>query len=145
MPLGRPHMFADDGKSYCVIVDSNNLDMVQDIKIGLLLGRLIFLIKIAIFWATVCKTICPMLSNYSLSCLSVCLSVTLVYCGQTVGQIKMPLGLGPGHIVLYGDPAPTQRGIPNFWPMSVVTKWLDGSKCHLVRRYALAQATCVRW
>ena len=31
------------------------------------------------------------------------LSVTLMYCGQTVGWIKMPLdteiGLGPGHIV----------------------------------------------
>ena len=37
------------------------------------------------------------------------LSVTLVYCGQTVGRIKMQLGtqvgLGPGHIVLSGDPA----------------------------------------
>jgi len=48
-------------------------------------------------------------------CLSVCLSVTLVYCGQTVGWIKMPLGaevgLGPGDIVLDGDPAPsTERG-----------------------------------
>ena len=41
--------------------------------------------------------------------LSVCpacpvLTVTLVYCGQTVGRIKMKLGtqvgLGPGHIVL---------------------------------------------
>jgi len=33
----------------------------------------------------------------------------LVYCGQTVGWIKMKLGmavdLGPGHIVLDGDPA----------------------------------------
>jgi len=41
-------------------------------------------------------------------CLS-CLSVTLVYCGQKVGWIKMKLGkevrLGPGHIVLDGDPA----------------------------------------
>jgi len=38
-----------------------------------------------------------------LSCMSV-LFVTLVYCGQTVGWIKMKLGtqvgLGPGHIVL---------------------------------------------
>ena len=46
-------------------------------------------------------------------CLSVCLSclsVTLVYCGQTVGWIKMKLGmhvgLGPGHVVLDGDAAP---------------------------------------
>jgi len=44
--------------------------------------------------------------------LSVCpvLSVTLVHCGQTVRWIKMKLivqvGLGPGHIVLDGDPAP---------------------------------------
>jgi len=34
-----------------------------------------------------------------------------VYCGQTAGFIKMPLGtmevgIGPGHIVLDGDPAP---------------------------------------
>jgi len=44
-----------------------------------------------------------------LSCLSV-LSVTLVYCGQTVGWIKMKLGmevvLSSGHIVLDGDLAP---------------------------------------
>jgi len=50
-------------------------------------------------------------------CLSVCpvLSVMLVHCGQTVGWIKMKLGvqvgLGPGHIVLDGDPSPLpQRG-----------------------------------
>ena len=46
----------------------------------------------------------------TLVCLSVCLSVTLVYCGQTVGWIRMKpgvqIGLGPGHIVLDGDPAP---------------------------------------
>ena len=45
-----------------------------------------------------------------ISCLSVALSVTFVCCGQTVRWIKMPLGmevgLGPGDIVLDGDPAP---------------------------------------
>ena len=50
-----------------------------------------------------------MLSDRCLSDLSG-LSVTLVYCDQTVGWIKMPLGteigLGPGHIMLDGDPAP---------------------------------------
>jgi len=39
-----------------------------------------------------------------------CRSVTFVHCGQTVGRIKTKLGiqagLGPGHIVLDGDPAP---------------------------------------
>jgi len=72
-------------------------------------------------------------------CLSV-LSVTLVYYGQTVGWIKMNLGmrvgLGPGNIVLDGDPAPLpQRGsAPNFRPITVVAQWLDGLKCHLVWR-----------
>jgi len=65
------------------------------------------------FWATVCKTVRPMLglSVRCLSCLScrptVCLSVTFVHCGQTVGRIKMKLGMqvgfSPGHIVLGGD------------------------------------------
>jgi len=52
-----------------------------------------------------------MLSDRCLS-RSVCplsLSVTFVYCRQTAGWIKMPLGmevgLGPGDIVLDGDPA----------------------------------------
>ena len=47
---------------------------------------------------------------YGTVVLSVSLSVTLVYCGQMVGQIKMKLGkqigLGPGHIVLDADEAP---------------------------------------
>jgi len=38
-----------------------------------------------------------------------CLPITLVYCGQMVGQIKMKLGmevgLSPGDIALDGDPA----------------------------------------
>jgi len=47
---------------------------------------------------------------------------------QTAGWIKISLGtkvgLGPGHIVLHGDPAPPpKRGAaPNFRPMSIVTK-----------------------
>jgi len=46
----------------------------------------------------------------------------LVYCDQTAGWINMLLGtevgLGTGHIVLDGDPAPSKRGhkinAPNF-------------------------------
>ena len=38
-----------------------------------------------------------------------------VYCGQTAGWIKMPLGmevgLGPGDIVLDGDPAPPPKKV----------------------------------
>ena len=54
----------------------------------------------------------------SVVCLS---SVTRVYCGQTVGRINMKLGmqvgLGPGHIVLDGNPAPPPQkggGAPKF-------------------------------
>jgi len=74
----------------------------------------------------------PVLSNRCLFvCLSLCLvlSVTLVYCGQTVGRIKMKLGtqvgLDPGHIVLDGDPGPPPpkgHSPPNFLPISVVDK-----------------------
>ena len=52
---------------------------------------------------------------YRTVALSVCLSVTvtLVYCGQTVGWIKVKLGvqvgLVPGHAVLDGDPAPPPK------------------------------------
>jgi len=57
-----------------------------------------------------------------LSCLSV-LSVTLVYCGQTVGQIKTSLGtevdLDPGDTVLDGDPAPPWKWAQCLlWPNS---------------------------
>ena len=56
-----------------------------------------------------------------------------MYCGQTVRWIKMLLGmkvgLVRGHIVLDEDPAPTlKRGTaPNFRPMSLVAKRMDGS------------------
>jgi len=53
----------------------------------------------------------------------------------------MPLGmevdLGPGDFVFDGNPSPPQKRAqtpPNFWPMSIVAKRLDGSRCHLVQR-----------
>ena len=65
-----------------------------------------------------------------------------ICCDQMAGWIKMPLGkeigLSPGDIVLGGDPAPPlekgdsfpslEKGAqpPNFWPMSIVAKRLDG-------------------
>jgi len=66
------------------------------------------------------------------------LSVTLVYCGQTVGWIKMKLGvqvdLGPGHIVLDGEwglsspqlSLPKKGRAPKFSAMSIAAKRLDG-------------------
>jgi len=62
-----------------------------------------------------------------------------VYCGQTAGFNRIPLGrvvgLSPSFIVLDGDPAlPSPKGtqLPNFRPMSVVAKRLDGLRCHLI-------------
>ena len=53
-----------------------------------------------------------------------------VYCGQTAGWIKMPLGtevnVDPGDVVLVGVAAPRKRGTaPSFRFMSVA-KRLDG-------------------
>jgi len=67
------------------------------------------------------------------------LSLTLVY-WQDVWMIKMQfameVGLGLGHIVLDGDRAlrPKMGTAPNFWPISVGAKQLDGSRRHLVGR-----------
>jgi len=71
------------------------------------------------------------------------------YCAQTAGCITMPLGmevgLSPGDFVFDGDPAPLpkmgQSPLPNFRPMSIVAKRLDGSRSHLAWRWALVQAT----
>jgi len=44
--------------------------------------------------------------------------------------LGMEAGLGPGDIVLDGDPGPSQikEQTPNFRPMSIVAKRLDGSR-----------------
>jgi len=71
------------------------------------------------FWATVCKMVRPMLPNR-------CLSVTLVYCGQTVGWIKMKLGVRPRpHCVRWGPSSPSPT-IPAFTPQqqSITALWL---------------------
>ena len=59
---------------------------------------------------------------------TVVLSVALMYCGQMVGWIRMPLGtevgLDPGNIVLDGYPGLHGKGTAatNFRPMTVVAK-----------------------
>ena len=72
-----------------------------------------------------------------------------VYCNQTAVCMKlvhgMEVGLSPGNFVLDGDPDPfPKKGrspLPNFWPISIVAKWLDASRCHLVWMLASAQGT----
>jgi len=93
------------------------------------------------FWLTVWQNGSP----YAISdrCLS-CLSVTLVYCDQTVGWIRMPfglvVGLGPGHSVLDGDPAPrAEMGTaapPLFSPYLLVP---NGRVAHLRYCWALVR------
>jgi len=73
------------------------------------------------------------------SCLSVCLSVTFVRCGQTVARIKMKSGMevGLGSMATLYQMG-TQLSLPqrgtalNVRPMSVVAKPPDGSRCRLV-------------
>jgi len=69
------------------------------------------------------------------------LSVTLVYCGQMVGWINVPLGMEVGlalAILCYmGTQLPSPERAqqhPQFSAHPVVVKQLDGSRCHLVRR-----------
>ena len=61
-----------------------------------------------------------------------------LYCGQTAGWMKMPLGtevdLGPRHIVLDGDPASTlpqgaQQLPSSFRPTSIMATIADLSYC----------------
>ena len=51
-----------------------------------------------------------------------------VYCGQTAGWIKMPLGtkvdLGPGHIVFIGDLAPPKVAQPPSRVFGLCLLWL---------------------
>ena len=102
------------------------------------------------FWATVCKTVRNILSDRCLSvCLSV-LSVTLVYCGQTVGRINHQDETWHAgkprpwpHCARWEPSSPfPEKGAqpPNFRPISIVAKLLDASRCHLVQRQASAQA-----
>jgi len=59
-----------------------------------------------------------------------CLSVMLVYCGQTVGWIKLPLvtevGVGPGDTVLDGDPAPPRKGAQQPPSLGPCLLWPNG-------------------
>jgi len=59
--------------------------------------------------------------------------------------LGMEVGLGPGEFMFDGDQLPREKRAhpppPNFWPMSIVAKRLDGSRCHLVWKYRLNLGT----
>jgi len=88
-----------------------------------------------------------MLSDHCLSYLS----VTLVYCGLTVGRIKtkhgMQVGLGPGHIVLDEDTAPHPRKGHSLQFSAHIcggqmAAWI---KMTLGMEVGLSPGDCVRW
>jgi len=58
--------------------------------------------------------------------------------GWTEMSLGVQVGLGSADFVLDRDPAPPRKKgttlQPNFRPMSIVAKRLNGSGCHLVRR-----------
>ena len=62
-----------------------------------------------------------------------------VYCGQTAGWIKMPLGmevgLSPGDFVLHGDPPPPQKGgeAPNFRSMFIIVIAISLEHCNIAQ------------
>ena len=64
-----------------------------------------------------------------------------MYCGQTAAWLKMPalgtaVGLGQATLCYMRTQLPLKgaQQSPNFRPMPVVAKRLDGSRCHLVWR-----------
>jgi len=76
----------------------------------------------------------------------------IVCCGQTAGWMKMPLGaevgLGPGDIVLNGDPAPLERDAahPLFDPCLLWRNGCDGSRCHLIYGgRSRPMPHCIKW
>ena len=115
------------------------------------------------FWATVCKTVRPMLSD---RCLCVCPVLSSVSCLSCTVPSVCDVGVlwpngftdqdetwhagrpRPWPHVLGGDPAsPPLKGHspPNFWPISVAAKWVHelnvtwcGGRPRLTR-------LCVRW
>jgi len=99
------------------------------------------------FWATVCKMFRPMLS--AVVCLSVC-NVDVLWPNGWVDQDETWHAGRPlpwPHCVRWEPSSPSPKGAqpPNFWPMSVVVKWLDGSRCHLVGDRPRPRQHCVRW
>jgi len=81
-----------------------------------------------------CTTVTSNGSPYDVGPMS-CLSVPLVYCGQNAGWIKMPhgtvgmeVGLGPGDIVLDGNPVPlsTESGIAAPPLFGICLLWPNG-------------------
>jgi len=83
-----------------------------------------------------------------LFCLSVC-NVGVLWPNGWIDQDETCYRSRPRprpHCVWWAPSSPIHKRdtVPNFQPMSVVVKWLDGSRCHLVQR-SWPRRQCVRW
>ena len=92
----------------------------------------------------------PFLKRFALCYQTVVLSVTLVYCGQTAGRIKMKLGMQvgliPSHTVLDGDPAFPQKGhSPQFSAHVHCGQMAGWIKMPLGTEVGQPRRLCVRW
>ena len=99
----------------CFVTSPRSTSREHNINNILLL--LVCIRVVSVCWATVTSNGSPCYTGQLSS-----LSVTLVYCGQTVGWIGMPrgmeVGVGPSHIVLVGDlflPPPKKGGTIPRW------------------------------
>jgi len=76
-----------------------------------------------------------------------------VHCGQTAGWIRIPLGmglevgLGPGHIVLHGDPTPPKGAKPPLLGPYLLWRkgWMDQDASNWYGGRPLSRPHCVRW
>jgi len=115
------HKFAN----FCYLVNCSNM----------LFGRPFVKRFVLYYWTVVCLSV---------------LSVTLVYCGQTVGWINMPLGmevgLRPGNIVLDGDLAPPKgHNSPQFSTHVYCSQTAGWIKMPLGAEVGLGSGHIVRW
>jgi len=121
----KPHLLRQLGrldKTMAVMIDNVRCD---NIKFYSFFGRL-FVKRFTLCYRTVVLSVCP-----------IC-NVGVLWPNGWTDQ-ELGVQVGPGHIVFDGDSAllPLQKGAqppPNFRPMSIVAKWLDGLRCHLVWR-----------
>ena len=129
-------------KRYCFFITILVVTSTKSIKLSfsttphtlsLVFGRP-FVKRFALCHQTVVCLSCPV-CPVSLSVLFI-LSVAFVHCGQTVGRIKMklgmPVGFGPGHTVLGGEPppAPPKGHSPPIFGQYRLRPWLHVSRCH---------------
>jgi len=140
-------------KVECKINNINNINNIDKSKVSRVIHIQALLIRSFFhsFWANVCKTVRPMLSDRCPVCLSVLscpiCEVGVLWPNGCMDQIKMKLskqvGIGPGDFVLDGNPAPRppKRGTtsPIFGPC---LSWRNGRPSQLLLSSCISSNIC---